>query len=491
MDDLKEKGSDREWCIRAQRRLQEGKRYLKTDYRVFCTEDSSPCKDHCRKFALSDAVEKDFQEECDHGHPLRCYMCEDLKDVMNDIKQQILESSASMYSKEYQEDLLYDFEQARTDIFQWKAHILRLVNQDKAKQDVMRNLNDSSALVVMDWAMKFLQMKYREKQSDWFAKRGISWHVSTVIFKQDASSDVEVQTYAHLFDYCQQDWFAVCSIFENLLKNILASKPLINSVFLRSDEAGCYHNNALIASLKDVEQRLGVQVKRYDYSEPAYGKDVCDRILCPMKSSICCYCDEGHDINCAANMRTALFERPVRGVSASVCVIDEKKNNLKVNKIDGFSKLHNFTYDDKGLRVWRAYDIGPGKLIPFDDVVVEHQEATGLIVQENGDFFTMRNARHLHVSTPEIYDTEEPTEEGHLFECPEPGCQKAFKSFCELEVHVEIGNHGNTPMSESFYDRMRREWAKRFSTVDLVQMVVQAAVAFAAQKKRQTRRLQI
>jgi len=171
-------------------------------------------------------------------------------------------------------------------------------------------------------------------------------------------------------------------------------------VFLRSDAAGGYHNNALIASLKDVGQRLGVQVKRYDYSEPAYGKDVCDRILCPMKSSIGCYCDEGHDINCAANMRTTLFERPVR--IASVCVIDEKKNNLKVNKTDGFSKLHNLTYDDKGLRVWRAYDIGPGKLIPSDDVVVEQQKATGLIVQENGDFFTMRNARHLHVSTPEI-----------------------------------------------------------------------------------------
>ena len=187
VDDLKEKGSDREWCIRAQRRLQEGKRYLKTDYRVNCTEEDSPCKDNCRKFVLSDPVEKDFKEDCDHGHHLRCYMCEDLKDVMNDIKQQILESSASMYSKEYQEDLLYDFEQARTDILQWKAHILRSVNQDKAKQDAIRNLNES--LVVMDWAMKFLQMKYREKQSDWFAKRGISWHVSTVIFKQDTSSD--------------------------------------------------------------------------------------------------------------------------------------------------------------------------------------------------------------------------------------------------------------------------------------------------------------
>ena len=188
-----------------------------------------------------------------------------------------------------------------------------------------------------------------------------------------------------------------------------------------------------------------------------------------MKSSIRCYCDEGHDINCAANMRTALLERPVRGVNASVCVIDERKNNLKVNKIDGFSKFHNFTYDDKGLRVWRAYGIGPGKLIPFDDVVVEQQEATGLIVQENGDLFTMRNARHLHVSTPEIDDTEEPTEEGQLFECPEPGCQKVFKSFCELEIHTEIGNHGNRPMSESFYDPMRKEWAKRFSTIDPMQ----------------------
>ena len=76
------------------------------------------------------------------------------------------------------------------------------------------------------------------------------------------------------------------------------------------------------------------------------------------------YCDEGHDINCAANMRTALLERPVRGVSASVCAIDEKKNNLKVNKIDRFSKLHNFTYDDKGRLVWRAYD-GTGKTNSF------------------------------------------------------------------------------------------------------------------------------
>ena len=149
-------------------------------------------------------------------------------------------------------------------------------------------------------------------------------------------------------------------------------------MFLRSIETECYHNNVLIASLKDVGLSLGVHVKRYDYSEPAYGKDVCDRILC-LILSIRCYCDEGYDINSAANMRTVLLERLVRGVSASVCALDEKKSNLKASKIDGLSKLHKF--------IWRAYDIGPGKLFPFDNVVVQQEEVTGLIVQENDDFF--------------------------------------------------------------------------------------------------------
>ena len=79
--------------------------------------------------------------------------------------------------------LLYDFKLAQTDIFEWKAHIVRSVNQEAAKQDQLKTIstNQNCALVIMDWAMKFLQLKYREKQSDWFGKRGLSWHISTVI----------------------------------------------------------------------------------------------------------------------------------------------------------------------------------------------------------------------------------------------------------------------------------------------------------------------
>ena len=52
--------------------------------------------------------------------------------------------------------------------------------------------------------MKFLQRKYREKQADWFAKRSLSWHISSVITKKQTAS-LEVFSHAHMFDSCIQD----------------------------------------------------------------------------------------------------------------------------------------------------------------------------------------------------------------------------------------------------------------------------------------------
>ena len=106
---------------------------------------------------------------------------------------------------------------AKQSILDWKAHILRSSNQEKAKQDLLQNLTTSEAIVVMDWAIKFQQMKFGEKQSEWFGKRGLSWHISSVIFKDENSKEVEVQSYAHLFDSCTQDWYAVASMHSRSL----------------------------------------------------------------------------------------------------------------------------------------------------------------------------------------------------------------------------------------------------------------------------------
>ena len=187
-------------------------------------------------------------------------------------------------------------------------------------------------------------------------------------------------------------------MIENTLKMIKTQKPHITHVYLRWDEAGCYHNNSLIAAAKDIGQRVGITVCRYDFSEPQYGKDVCDRVLCQMKTCIQRYCNEGHDILTAADMRRALSERPVKGTSASVCVVDETKKTLEVKKIEGFSKLHNIQFEEKGIRVWRSYRVGCGKEIPFEELVLLSQENTGLVVSE--ECFDCRETRVYKCKTP-------------------------------------------------------------------------------------------
>ena len=216
--------------------------------------------------------------------------------------------------------------------------------------DIVDGLDNNSVFILCDWAMKFLQVKYREKQTDWFGKRGLNWHISSCIFKRD-SEKFDVVTYPHLFDSCAQDWYTVVSILENLLNEIKRENPQITKAYLRSDEAGCYHNNFLVPAIRDAGSRIGIAVERYDFPEPQHGKDLCDRIICPMKNSIRVYCNEGHDILTAMDMRKALMERPVRGTTAAVCALNTSNCTLEVNKILNFSTYHNFSYEQAELRV--------------------------------------------------------------------------------------------------------------------------------------------
>ena len=198
--------------------------------------------------------------------------------------------------------------------------------------------------------MKFLQMKFHEKQSEWFAKRGIDWHICSVIARK--GDKLEVSSYAYLFNSCSQDWFAVLSILENLMSVIKSSNPGITKAYLRSDEAGCYHNSSLLASLRDIGSHQGIEIVRYDYSEPKHGKDVCDRILCPMKAAVRRYCNKGHYIVMAQDMQIALKERPVQGTTAAVFCVDKDSTTLKIKKIPNYSSLHNFEFTPSGLRMW-------------------------------------------------------------------------------------------------------------------------------------------
>ena len=225
IDELKSLGAESKWCAQSKTTRKGCKRYLKTEYHVNCRDgQQSTCPEHCCNFALSDISDDAFKVECNHVHDAVCSNFEFLKNILREMEDQKRNVDIAFYSKDHQEDILYDFVRAKQNILDWKAHILRSCNQEKAKQDLLQNLNTSEAIVVMDWAMKFQQMKFREKQSEWFGKRGLSWQIISVIFKDENSKELEVQSYAHLFDSCTQDWYSVASILGVCLSS---SSPLI------------------------------------------------------------------------------------------------------------------------------------------------------------------------------------------------------------------------------------------------------------------------
>ena len=69
-----------------------------------------------------------------------------------------------------------------------------------------------------------------------------------------------------------------------------------------------------------------------------------------------------------------------------------------------------------------------------------------------------------------------------LFECSVPGCTEAFDSFSDLELHLDIGRHNNKHLpSESVYDRVRRDYAAKFASVDVAQKTYPVTLPFSSE----------
>ena len=100
IDSLEKAGLEKKWCTEANRKLKHAKRCLKTGYRVHCKPEEATCPDHCRKFALSNKQDFNFQEICSHQHSETCGYCENLKNVLDEAEVQIRGFSWHPYSKD-------------------------------------------------------------------------------------------------------------------------------------------------------------------------------------------------------------------------------------------------------------------------------------------------------------------------------------------------------------------------------------------------------
>ena len=75
-------------------------------------------------------------------------------------------------------------------------------------------------------------------------------------------------------------------------------------------------------------------------------------------------------------------------------------------------------------------------------------------------------------------------EKDGVFPCSESGCQMMFEKFSDLEAQLDVGDHtpGKLKM-ESTFDKLRREWAHKLSTVDQVKASASSDCNTAASSK--------
>ena len=370
-------------------------------------------------------------------------------------------------SNDEKEDKLHDVQVSLESIYAWKRHLLRAVHQDRARQEVLDEVDSSKIFITQDFAMKFLPRRFKETQMEWFGKRGISWHISHCV-RRTSSNECEVSVYSHLFrQSISQNSEVVAAVMCHTLQEEKARHPEINEAFYRSDCAGSYASGGLLFPVRHISRLTGISIKRYDFSEPQAGKEPCDRSSAHQKSHVNRFLNEGNDAISAEQVKKALEPHGgVRSVVPYVVEYPESAGKCPTQRIPDVSLLHNYQYCHDGLKVWKAYNIGTGKLAAWENLDKDGKILPSEIKiiesrsQGNRESIKKENtclAAELPGPVRPVRSPKESVNEDRdcdLFSCPEPGCVKQYITMGKLEKHIAAEKHSFQDVSEPLGDKV-------------------------------------
>ena len=325
--------------------------------------------------------------------------------------------------------------------------------------------------------MKFLPRKFRESQTDWFGKRGISWHL-TVATRKNKDGENEMVTFVHVFEKCNQDSGTVVAILDDVFKQLASIAPEISTIYLRQDNAGCYHSASTLLAIQQVATRNKLQLSRVDFSDPQAGKGSCDRKAATIKSHMKIYLNSGHDIETPEQMVLAMESSGgIPGVRVTLCGPQSSEKPPAI-KWDGVSFLNNMEYTKDGIRVWRAYNVGKGKFIPWSEFNIPNTyvcPTLNTVADRTPHIsFNVVKARRSSEPLPDPLtavesqsqstvddDSSDSEDESGLFFCGEEGCTRSFQRFSSLQRHLDYGSHKYALERETLYDKAMLDYAAK------------------------------
>ena len=228
-DTVKKLTNDSE-CVKG---LENGKRYLKTRYQLDCTTSSELCS-HNQNYALSDPSKKDLSSSFNVSENVSKCVFELFSAIDNITK---------IVQTESDEDLVYDVKKKTGDIVEYMKHLMRDAQQMKAKSTANLVLDNNTALWLKDYAQKVLPEKHCEGSKEYFGKKGMSVHIDVLLTKNMLLNELVKHVYYTVLYRCEQTLEDTLSITENVLNEFKKDQPEVTKMFMKSDNAGCYHAN--------------------------------------------------------------------------------------------------------------------------------------------------------------------------------------------------------------------------------------------------------
>ena len=278
--------------------------FLKYQYDTHVSHDSD-----CPSHSILNSLGSHVCSSCE-GTPVDCVGCRFPFWVLEKVEELILPSH---------NEALEVLKWCREKIHLYMGHRVRVLNQQIAIRDAIEgmeyrceaNKHSNEAHVILDYKMKFEALYFREKTTEHYGKRGISWHGAMILFfVYDEKLKKAVKQTIYFDDVSfgenKQDALAVISLVECLLMRLRKRLPHVMKVSLQSDNASCYMSPSLLLMLPILSVVHGIQVVRFIHTGVQDGKSSLDAHFASFARWVMEYLKEGHNALTASQLVSAM-----------------------------------------------------------------------------------------------------------------------------------------------------------------------------------------
>jgi hypothetical protein len=268
-----------------------------------------------------------------------------------------------------------------TDHRRYLKHLYLDRNQTYGEIQIKRY---SSVVGFLDYMMKLRGKIFREGTNDFHLVMniGTSVHVLAVkrrIKNSDELTDDEKEAgfavgdyhISHFDTYCSntaQGGFETAACIEAGMREL---KLLDESIGVSGFDAFCSDAGSgykstpyVLMVLREMKELTGVSVRRLHFNASGEGnRNLTDGHNAHLKAHREAALRAGQPSACttaAAEAKAAAYAGGLAGTTSRILKFGYE-SKVTVNALPGIQSFHDFKREDGGIRVWKSYDIGPGK----------------------------------------------------------------------------------------------------------------------------------